>query len=556
MSPGSSTESYPAFPRIGLREKPGKNLNQDQDDGVENGGKTPYEQFLHIDHLDNNILQQIAVAHQSKAPCFLGTTIRNRKQLRCDEQETLPHVLGFCHHGELLRISRHNTVRSLIASSIHQNASYEVYEEVGCVSSDGSTRRADIIIIDRQKDKGVILDPTIRFEMHEQQPQESLMLAGNEFQSLGRAIVKEDEYEEVRWDGNVSIVSWQERVFRLWWEESLSQPIASRDGLANRDKSIHVCDLMTSYDINIHSQHHPPSLHSLETFSWLEHSSYPAFAHIGLRKTPEKSSISNTNSITATQRAYQREFGVRNPPKRDTILGLVNKLETTGSLMSEKGKHRSSRLPTVVVELCDDRIISRNLWPPRSPDLTTPDNICYRATQRAHQREFGVRNPPKRNTILGLVNKLETTGSLVSEKGKHRSSRLPRLLLTNLWPPRSPDLTTPAFFLWGYLKDRVYATRPQTLDDLKHITQEIQAIDNRVLQRVASNMERRVKLYYAGWRTFSTFAIELRDYNVFIMCAYDSSAILVNLTNSTFPPVTFMGASEGTKNNTFTVSSI
>ncbi|KAJ4435374.1 hypothetical protein ANN_17988 [Periplaneta americana] len=43
--------------------------------------------------------------------------------------------------------------------------------------------------------------------------------AGSEFQSLGRAIVKEDEYEEVRWDGIVSIVSWRERVFRLWWEE-------------------------------------------------------------------------------------------------------------------------------------------------------------------------------------------------------------------------------------------------------------------------------------------------------------------------------------------------
>ncbi|KAJ4434277.1 hypothetical protein ANN_22829 [Periplaneta americana] len=58
-----------------------------------------------------------------------------------------------------------------------------------------------------------------------------------------------------------------------------------------------------------------------------------------------------TNSITATQRAYQREFGVRNPPKRNTILGLVNKLETTGSLVSEKGKHRSCRLPTVVVDV-------------------------------------------------------------------------------------------------------------------------------------------------------------------------------------------------------------
>ncbi|KAJ4434759.1 hypothetical protein ANN_23328 [Periplaneta americana] len=127
-----------------------------------------------------------------------------------------------------------------------------------------------------------------------------------------------------------------------------------------------------------------------------------------------------TNSITATQRAYQREYGVRNPPKRNTILGLVNKLETTGSLVSEKGKHRSSRLPTVVVDvrarleqspkkslrhvhcaksyhivhnmlhlvpsipLFDDRIISRNLWPPRSPDLTTPDNICYRGVDGTH----------------------------------------------------------------------------------------------------------------------------------------------------------------------------
>ncbi|KAJ4437880.1 hypothetical protein ANN_13819 [Periplaneta americana] len=70
-----------------------------------------------------------------------------------------------------------------------------------------------------------------------------------------------------------------------------------------------------------------------------------------------------------------------------------------------------------------------------------------------------------------------------------------RIISRNLWPPKSPDLTTPDFFLWGYLKDRVYATRPQTLDDLKHnITQEIQAIDNRVLQRVASNIERRVEL--------------------------------------------------------------
>ncbi|KAJ4436389.1 hypothetical protein ANN_19021 [Periplaneta americana] len=43
--------------------------------------------------------------------------------------------------------------------------------------------------------------------------EKSLMLAGSEFQSLGRAIVKEDEYEEVRWDASddnfVKYESWR-----------------------------------------------------------------------------------------------------------------------------------------------------------------------------------------------------------------------------------------------------------------------------------------------------------------------------------------------------------
>ncbi|KAJ4435985.1 hypothetical protein ANN_18609 [Periplaneta americana] len=34
MSPGSSTESYPAFAHIGLRENPGKNLKQMSPNGV------------------------------------------------------------------------------------------------------------------------------------------------------------------------------------------------------------------------------------------------------------------------------------------------------------------------------------------------------------------------------------------------------------------------------------------------------------------------------------------------------------------------------------------
>ncbi|KAJ4437067.1 hypothetical protein ANN_17202 [Periplaneta americana] len=82
MSPGFSTESHPAFAHIGLRENPGKNLNQ----------------------------------------------------VTCPDRESNP--------GHLVS-------------------------------------RPDLLTVTPQ----------------------SLMLAGSEFQSLGRAIVKEDEYEEVRWDG-------------------------------------------------------------------------------------------------------------------------------------------------------------------------------------------------------------------------------------------------------------------------------------------------------------------------------------------------------------------
>ncbi|KAJ4438660.1 hypothetical protein ANN_14607 [Periplaneta americana] len=85
------------------------------------------------------------------------------------------------------------------ASSIRQNASYEVYEEVGCVSSDGSTRRADIIIIDRQKDKGVILDPTISFEIYEQQPQEKWQAEGGDSRSCVGIVQVVNDLGRIEW---------------------------------------------------------------------------------------------------------------------------------------------------------------------------------------------------------------------------------------------------------------------------------------------------------------------------------------------------------------------
>jgi hypothetical protein len=39
----------------------------------------------------------------------------------------------------------------------------------------------------------------------------------------------------------------------------------------------------------------------------------------------------------------------------------------------------------------------------------------------------------------------------------------------NNWPSRSPDLNPCDFFLWGYLKGRVFRRNPKTLDELKEI---------------------------------------------------------------------------------------
>jgi hypothetical protein len=57
------------------------------------------------------------------------------------------------------------------------------------------------------------------------------------------------------------------------------------------------------------------------------------------------------------------------------------------------------------------------------------------------------------------------------------------------WPPHSPDLSACDFFLWGYLKEKVYAHRPHTIQELKDcIREEIQGIPVNMLRKVMDNV--------------------------------------------------------------------
>ncbi|CAA9997506.1 unnamed protein product, partial [Nesidiocoris tenuis] len=62
------------------------------------------------------------------------------------------------------------------------------------------------------------------------------------------------------------------------------------------------------------------------------------------------------------------------------------------------------------------------------------------------------------------------------------------------WPPRSPDLTPSDFFLWGYLKSKVYVDKPRTIQELKQsITQETVGIPDDMVERVMRNFGERLQ---------------------------------------------------------------
>ncbi|GFU90709.1 putative DD41D transposase [Trichonephila clavipes] len=61
------------------------------------------------------------------------------------------------------------------------------------------------------------------------------------------------------------------------------------------------------------------------------------------------------------------------------------------------------------------------------------------------------------------------------------------------WPPRSCDLTTLDYFLWGYVKSLVYADKPQTLDHLEdNIRRVIADIRPQMLEKVIENWTSRL----------------------------------------------------------------
>ena len=61
------------------------------------------------------------------------------------------------------------------------------------------------------------------------------------------------------------------------------------------------------------------------------------------------------------------------------------------------------------------------------------------------------------------------------------------------WPPRSPDLSIPDFFLWGYLKQKVYTKSLRTLQVLKEaLNKEIVTFYSELLDKIFARYRKRM----------------------------------------------------------------
>lgn len=67
------------------------------------------------------------------------------------------------------------------------------------------------------------------------------------------------------------------------------------------------------------------------------------------------------------------------------------------------------------------------------------------------------------------------------------------------WPTSSSDLNPSEFFLWDYLRAKVYSNQLESIEELKaKICHEIAGISEETLQKVMENAEERIHLCAAA----------------------------------------------------------
>jgi len=167
----------------------------------------------------------------------------------------------------------------------------------------------------------------------------------------------------------------------------------------------------------------------------------------------------NGESVIQTQRDFRNHLDIPRHgtiPDRNIILRWVTAFNTIVTVVMRRinGRHRTIRTPENV-----NRIRLDTLWSPNSSvclrtvvlginestvrPILKPELRCRRVcVRKVWFQQDGATSYTARASMEVL--RKQFPGRLISRLGTFRAS------------PRSPELTTCDFFLWGHLKSRVY----------------------------------------------------------------------------------------------------
>lgn len=170
---------------------------------------------------------------------------------------------------------------------------------------------------------------------------------------------------------------------------------------------------------------------------------------------------------------------------------------TNPQLIHEKPLH--SPKVTVWCGICSERVIGPYFFEDETGATVTVNGVRYRAMIR----DFLANELAENNMEHYWFQQDGATCHSARETIDLLKPMFPRRLISKNgdydWPPRSPDLTAPDFFLWGYLKSKVYSNKPETLEQLKaNIRHEIAQITPETLANVMVNAEKRANLCVAA----------------------------------------------------------
>ncbi|CAH2088110.1 unnamed protein product [Euphydryas editha] len=240
----------------------------------------------------------------------------------------------------------------------------------------------------------------------------------------------------------------------------------------------------------------------------------------------------NNDSYTIVRRLYRTHFNLtslKHVPSVNLIKHWVCKFEETGNTMPDKssGRKRTSRtgmnVDRVHQSVTDDPRQSLRL---RAASLNLNKSTVHRILSKDLHfhpykivivQEMKPDDPSKRvefcrtmkNSFRSFNNIWFSDESNFTSTQDGATSHVTNQSLAALhdlfpgrvisrrgdinWPPRSPDLTPADFFLWGYLKSKVYNPLQPNLSVLKQrITEEINSIPRAMLKRVIENFSSRL----------------------------------------------------------------